>query len=262
MSDLHPEGAAPPRDTQSSDTRSSDAAEPERPFHARRLLSLSAQRRRPAPAADERPAPERRRDPSTGSGQADAEQRREAVRESGNGGGNGHATTPDDRLDPMARALALLSGIDDEARAAAQRASEEAARVKPQPQPLRPEGAAPRRPSRPLYTLQEVHERTGIPYATLALYAARHADRVPWLGERRSPAYPREGLEELCRIHAEANPGWQPPELGAERGWDDLHGLAARLDSLAGIQQRLSEEVGRALAEARRAWHGEAIWVE
>jgi hypothetical protein len=253
MSDPQSEGAAPPRDTQSS-----DAVEPERPFHARRLLSLSAQRRRPAPAADERPAPERHRDPSTGSGQADAEHRREGARESG----NGHATAPDDRLDPMARALALLSGIDDEARAAAQRASEEAARVKPQPQPLRSEGAAPRRPSRPLYTLQEVHERTGIPYATLALYAARHADRVPWLGERRSPAYPREGLEELCRIHAEANPGWQPPELGAERGWDDLHGLAARLDSLAGIQARLSEEVGRALAEARRAWHGEAIWVE
>jgi hypothetical protein len=241
MSDPQSEGAAPPRDTQ--------PAEPERPFHARRLLSLSAQRRRPAPAADERPVPERRR---------------EAARESGSGNGNGHATTPDDRLDPMARALALLSGIDDEARAAAQRASEEAARVKPQPQPqpLRSEGAAPRRPSRPLYTLQEVHERTGIPYATLALYAARHADRVPWLGERRSPAYPREGLEELCRIHAEANPGWQPPELGAERGWDDLHGLAARLDSLAGIQERLSEEVRRALAEARRAWHGEAIWVE
>jgi hypothetical protein len=246
--------------------------ETDRP-HFRRLLSLSAQRRRPA--AEERPADDR---PATRP-EAAGEGHRSGGRARGGNGrgerGNGHAARSGE--DPFAAALRALSGIDDQAREAAQRASAEAVgEAAPHEAAAEPEAAVtvrrlvdaepprhePRRPTRPLYTLQEVHERTGIPYATLALYAARDADRVPWLGERRSPAYARAGLEEFCRIHAEANPGWQPPPLGLERGWDDEPGLAARLDALAAVQERLSSELTLVLAEVRRSWRGEALWAD
>lgn len=268
MSDLLPDDAfdhaEPPPRREEPEAKTPPTPEADRPYHSRRLLSLSAQRRRPA--ADERPADDRR---ATRPEQAEAAERPGSGTDGRGERGNGHAGRAAE--DPLTVALRALSGVDDQAREAAQRASAEAV-GEPAPEaaavtvrrlvdagPLRHE---PRRPTRPLYTLQEVHERTGIPYATLALYAARDADRVPWLGERRSPAYARAGLEEFCRIHAEANPGWQPPALGLEQGWDDEPGLAARLDSLAASQERLSAELRVVLAEVRRGWRGEAVWVD
>jgi len=294
----------------------------EAPFHSRRLFSLSAQRRRAEAPGD----PEGRSGTPDGQAQdggtpdrdafdLEARSSRGGLRRTGpvawreerpggppagdparlpsgpgrhDGRPNGQPAASDERQDPMARALALLSGIDDAELREAQRASAEAAAAEAEApatangesadgRPGEPSAAAPptairspapraddvpRRPTRSLYTLQEVHERTGIPYATLALYAARFADRIPSLGERRSPAYPREGLEELCRIHAEAHPEWEPPPLGAEKGWDDLPGLAARLDSLAAVQDRLSEELHQVLKELRRGASAEAVWVD
>ena len=118
----------------------------------------------------------------------------------------------------------------------------------------------PERPTRPLYTLQEVHELTDVPYAKLALYAAQHAPRIPSAGERYAPAYPREGVMELCRIHAEHTPGWEIPELGPEPGWDDEAGLSARLAALESSQRELAAELRSALGQVRRRWQGEARW--
>lgn len=124
----------------------------------------------------------------------------------------------------------------------------------------RPEPRAPKRPSRPVYTLHEIHERTGIPYARLALYAASHADQIPSVGERRSPAYMRAGLEAFCRLHALKEPGWEIPDLGPEPGWDDASGLAARMQALESAQQTAAEQLRTTLRALRRTWTGEAVW--
>lgn len=116
------------------------------------------------------------------------------------------------------------------------------------------------RPARPVYTLQEVHERTGIPYAKLALYAASHADQIPSVGERRSPAYMREGMEAFCRLHALKEPSWEIPELGPEPGWDDARGLAARLQALETAQQSTAEKLRGVVRSLRRPWNGQAVW--
>lgn len=124
----------------------------------------------------------------------------------------------------------------------------------------RSEPRAAKRPSRPVYTLQEIHERTGIPYAKLALYAASHTDQIPSVGERRSPAYMREGLEAFCRLHALKEPGWEIPDLGPEPGWDDASGLAARMQALESAQQTAAEQLRTTLRALRRTWTGEAVW--
>jgi hypothetical protein len=116
------------------------------------------------------------------------------------------------------------------------------------------------RPTRPIYTLQEIHELTAIPYAKLSLFAARHFDEIPWVGERYSPAYTRLGVEAFCRLYAAENPDWQVPDLGPERGWDDLGGLSARLRALAGAQERWADDLDQAVEKFLRPWTGEAQW--
>lgn len=116
---------------------------------------------------------------------------------------------------------------------------------------------AKRNPAKALYSLQEVHERTGIPYATLALYAANHSDRIPSLGERRSPAYPRQGLEEFCRIHSENHPEWERPAAGTEAGWDDQDGLARRIEVLAEGLDELHSDLREINSIVRRGWTAE-----
>ncbi len=241
----------------------------------RRLMSLSSQRRRP-------------------------EERMAKTKDS---------KPPED--DPMARALELLSGIDENVRdaetstgkAAAEPAAGESTRAEAEDanrtsslaaleavaaaepmeevleagqgteaeaeevryeQVIRREDASPvvakeakRNPAKALYSLQEVHERTGIPYATLALYSVNHSERIPSLGERRSPAYPRQGLEEFCRIHAENNPDWERPAVGTEKGWDDQAGLARRIDALAEGLDDLHNAVREIHAIVRRGWTAE-----
>lgn len=192
--------------------------------------------------------------------------------------------------DPLKRALALFSRIgepsgDDADTGSAAReetAPAEESRAGGEPVPATPDVASSSaeaaagngratqtareevrrpRPARPIYTLQDVHERTGIPYATLALYAVSHRERIPYLGERHSPAYPREGLEEFCRIHAERNPDWQRPAEGTERGWDDEAALSNRLEALEKQQDRLTVELRSTLAQVRQTWKGDAEWV-
>ena len=122
------------------------------------------------------------------------------------------------------------------------------------------EPPAPSRPTPPLYTLQQIHERTGIPYSSLSLLAASHAAEVPSAGERYSPAYPLAGLQAFCRLYAERNPGWEPLPLGPEPGWDDEAGLAARLTALEAAQSRWSDELAAALHGFAQPWSGEAEW--
>lgn len=123
-----------------------------------------------------------------------------------------------------------------------------------------PDRPRPTRPSRPVYTLQEVHEHTGIPYAKLALYAASHADQIPSVGERRSPAYLRKGMEAFCRLHALKEPGWEMPDLGPEPGWDDERGLAVRLEALETAQRSTADQLRGIVRTLRKPWNGQATW--
>ncbi|HMB53963.1 MAG TPA: hypothetical protein VKU40_11640 [Thermoanaerobaculia bacterium] len=116
------------------------------------------------------------------------------------------------------------------------------------------------RPKPPLYTLQQIHERTGIPYSTLSLLAASHARQIPSAGERYSPAYPLAGLLEFCRIYGEQNPGWEAPPLGPQPGWDDEAGIAARINALAALQSRWSDQLEVEIDRFARPWTGQAEW--
>lgn len=295
MSDVQSRVVQPEEPTAASGGEAAESGAP------RRLLSLASQMRRtqeraeaapksPSDQPSDRPRPEA----ATGAGAEERQSRPPVPRRH------------DPLDDPMARAMALLSGIDEHVRDAerpnspAQAApgeSDPAARsvaptreegpeigaekrspfahldsLEPLPalqigeheEVIRREdaspvgmGTAPRRQIRALYSLQEVHERTGIPYATLALYAASHADRIPSLGERRSPAYPREGLEAFCHIHAERNPGWQAPAPGTEQGWDDEVGLARRIDALHDGLASLQSDLREIQAVLARGWSAE-----
>jgi hypothetical protein len=108
-----------------------------------------------------------------------------------------------------------------------------------------------RRPSRPLLTLQQVHERTGIPYPTLAFYAASEADRIPSAGERYAPLYRWEALAAFCRLHHERNPSWQPPALppAPPLGTPLGEALPDRLEALESAQIALVDEI-RAFLES------------
>lgn len=238
----------------------------------RRLMSLSSQRRRPeermAKTKDSKPPED---DPMSRALELlsgidenvrDAER---PAREAAAGGRDGAPA-------PAEEEGAARASQDEEGAALAAEPSEpaegsgggeEAEEVRYE-QVIRREDASPvvakeakRNPAKALYSLQEVHERTGIPYATLALYAVNHSDRIPSLGERRSPAYPRQGLEEFCRIHAENNPDWERPAVGTEEGWDDQAGLARRIDALADGLDDLHAAVREIHAVVRRGWTAE-----
>lgn len=127
------------------------------------------------------------------------------------------------------------------------------ARVPP-PSPAPPEATRPA--SRRLYTLQQVHEHTAIPYPVLALYAASEASRIPAAGERYAALYPWEALAAFCRIHREKNPAWQAPDLptappSAEDEEQARH-LSARLERLERAQSELSEQIRSLLDEDER----------
>lgn len=110
----------------------------------------------------------------------------------------------------------------------------------------------PRRPSRPLFTLQQVHEHTGIPYPILALYGASEAHRIPAAGERYAPLYPWEAMTVFCRIHQEKNPAWQAPALPAAPPPEEdaaSRELSARLERLERAQTDLAEQIRRLIAE-------------
>jgi hypothetical protein len=124
-------------------------------------------------------------------------------------------------------------------------------------EPAEPEIA---RPKPPLYTLQQIHERTGIPYSNLSLLAASHAAEIPSAGERYSPAYPLAGLQAFCRIYGEQNPGWEALPLGPEPGWDDDDGIARRISALEAAQSRWSEVLAVEIDRLARPWSGQAEW--
>jgi hypothetical protein len=110
----------------------------------------------------------------------------------------------------------------------------------------------PRRPSRPLFTLQQVHEHTGIPYPILALYGASESQRIPAAGERYAPLYPWEAMTVFCRIHQEKNPAWQAPALPAAPPPEEdaaSRELSARLERLERVQTDLAEQIRRLIAE-------------
>jgi len=123
----------------------------------------------------------------------------------------------------------------------------------------------PSRPARPLYTLQQVHEHTGIPYPTLALYAAAHADRVPAVGERYAKLYPWEAMAAFARVHAEMTPGWSPPELAPPESvvaWRRDDGIAGRLAQLQRAQDQLADELESLLGDLAAPLRGFARYAE
>lgn len=115
------------------------------------------------------------------------------------------------------------------------------------------EAAAPRRPTRPLFTLQQVHEHTGIPYPALALYAASESRRIPAAGERYAPLYPWEALHVFCDIHHERNPSWPRPDLAAVPPDPEedaaARALAARLERLERAQSHLAAQIRMLIEE-------------
>jgi hypothetical protein len=170
-----------------------------------RLLSLPSQRRRPAPPASPAPAVG---EPTNGIRERPAAAAR--------------VEAPDPPPPPPVPA---------------------AGPARPRAEELPPPPA--RRPTRRLFTLQQVHERTGIPYPTLAFYAASEADHIPAAGERYAPLYPWEAMAAFCTLHRQRNPSWQPPALPpapppeAPRG----DGLSDRLEALESAQIALVDEI-------------------
>jgi len=256
----------------------------------RRLMSLSSQRRRSEEAVskkkDSRPPEDdpmaralellsgidenvrdaERPDPVTASDDADeaaAGEHNAEAPPAGEDGADRAAGLVTADAAPAVDSLNLKMSPDAGAAGDGEEAEGEIAEIRYE-QVIRREDASPvvakeakRNPAKALYSLQQVHERTGIPYATLALYAATHAERIPSLGERRSPAYPRQGLEEFCRIYAENNPGWERPAIGSEEGWDDQDGLSRRIDALADGLDALHSDVREIHAIIRRGWTAE-----
>jgi hypothetical protein len=137
--------------------------------------------------------------------------------------------------------------------ASATRDSEPAAPAPP-PRPAPPDTERPA--ARRLYTLQQVHEHTTIPYPVLALYAASESSRIPAAGERYAALYPWEAMAAFCRIHREKNPSWQPPDLPAAppsaADEEQARQLSARLERLERAQAELSEQIRSLLDEDER----------
>lgn len=196
----------------------------------RRLLSLTAQRR--SSEADARNGASR-------DAQAAAHR---AGAEAGDDGDAGPAAgrSPEPAANGNGAPAAANGGL-------AERAAEPVA-----PAPVEPVRSEPQRPSRPLFTLQQVHEHTGIPYPVLAFYAASEAGRIPAAGERYAPLYPWEALAVFCRLHQEKNPSWQAPALPATPPPAEdaaTRELSARLERLERAQTDLAEQIQRLLAE-------------
>jgi len=203
----------------------------------RRLLSLTAQRRSAA--------------------RADEAQR--------NGNRNGSPTAAAGEAQPAAGEKA--SAADDEPQAAGVAATDppsvEAAIARLGLAPDEEARPEPRRPNRPLYTLQQVHEHTGIPYPILALYAASEAGRIPAAGERYAPLYPWEALTVFCRIHQERNPSWRPPALPAVPPAPEDEAaereLSDRLERLERAQSVLAQQI-RSLLDEEDAYLTATVW--
>jgi hypothetical protein len=188
----------------------------------RRLMSITAQRRAGARAAD--------------------------AAANGNGGS------------ARATAAAREDETADQAAEAARRAAADESALEPEPEHETAAAHAaaaaddePRRPPRTLYTLQQVHDITGIPYTALAFYAASEASHIPAAGERYAPLYPWEALHVFCRIHHERNPSWQPPSLPtvppAPEDEAAARELSSRLERLEHAQSVLAEQIRRLLDE-------------
>lgn len=196
------------------------------PSWGRRLLSLTAQRRSAARAGETN---------GNGHGRAAAEAPSEAA------AGAPAATEP---------AASEPVGAEPAAPAAADADGE-----------ARPE---PRRPGRPLFTLQQVHEHTGIPYPVLALYAASEAGRIPAAGERYAPLYPWEALGVFCHIHRERNPAWLPPALPAEPPAPEEEAaareLSDRLERLERVQSQLAQQIRSLLDEDDELYLTATVW--
>lgn len=123
----------------------------------------------------------------------------------------------------------------------------------------------PSRPARPLYTLQQVHEHTGIPYPTLAFYAAADADAVPAVGERYSRLYPWEAMAAFSRLHAAKTPGWTAPDLAPPESvaaWRRDDGIAGRLEQLQRSQDQLADELDTILRDLAGPLTGFARYAE
>lgn len=127
-----------------------------------------------------------------------------------------------------------------------------------------PAHGEPRRPGRPLFTLQQVHEHTGIPYPVLALYAASEAGRIPAAGERYAPLYPWEAMGVFCRLHQERNPSWQPPALPAEPPAPEEEAaareLSDRLERLERTQSQLAQQIRSLLDEDDELYLTATVW--
>jgi len=186
-------------------------------------------REREAAAGEARPAESRRTEAQTATAGTAAAPQREAAAPGRTAAGEPAAPAPGESAAP-----GEIAGKDEP------ETVEVLARSGHEPVP------PPSRPARPLFTLQQVHEHTGIPYPTLAFYAAAHADRVPAVGERYAKLYPWEAMDAFARVHAEKTPGWSPPELAAPDSvvaWRRDDGLAGRLAQLQKVQDELADEL-------------------
>jgi len=210
----------------------------------RRLMSLTAQRRNRVPAPAER---ERRANDDGAPHEA-------ATTNGGTEHGQEPAlpsspspwpfAAPIGAGEPAAAPRELAGAATDEGDGAAE--ADEAERVEVVARSGHEPVPPPSRPARPLFTLHQVHEHTGIPYPTLALYAAAHADGVPSVGERYARLYPWEAMAAFARVHAERTPGWSPPELAPPstvEAWRRDDGIADRLEQLRRAQDRLADEL-------------------
>jgi hypothetical protein len=209
----------------------------------------SAQRGRAEPGSDENGSEERGSRDERGSDERSGNDELDSRETAGNGVARVAAAHVHQRLQDAA----------DGGAEAAELAMEPAAPAEP--------GAsvAPSRtePRRPLYTLQQVHEYTGIPYPLLALYAASEAGSIPSAGERYAPLYPWEALRVFCGLHQERNPSWQAPSLPATPPLPEEEAaareLSARLERLERAQTQLADQI-RVLLEEDESYLTATVW--
>jgi hypothetical protein len=190
-------------------------------------------------------------------------QRRSAARPAAtNGNGNGKAAAA--AAEDVPPAAADDAGAAAAEPAASQPSSLEAALARAGADADEEAHPEPRPPGRPLFTLQQVHEHTGIPYPVLALYAASEAGRIPAAGERYAPLYPWEALGVFCRIHHERNPSWQPPALPAEPPAPEeeaaARDLSDRLERLERTQSQLAQQIRSLLDENDELYLTATVW--
>ena len=192
----------------------------------RRLLSITAQRRHHAARGGE----------AATNGHGRATQRREQ-----------------EAADETVETLAAAAAAESAETAAAARAAGGADGAAPAAGAAGEPEREVRRSTRTLYTLQQVHDHTGIPYPVLALYAASESARIPAAGERYAPLYPWEALHVFCRIHQERNPSWQAPALPvvppAPEEEAAARELSSRLERLERTQTHLADQIRRLIEE-------------